>query len=185
MACVNPNNPQFKELLSRLGNPLLAELEFDELTSPKLSIPIDNVSVEDTSDVRREIQDDLNEFQRLVRSNNGTPPTTFKVGDYRTWMRNERGLYDLVDEESGDIYLRDYDMATGVQRELPETRTPVDEKLRADTIKRVKEGIKEYRLDTVLAILGYDVNEVISNLENAQTQEELSKLRTELFDKLC
>jgi hypothetical protein len=149
------------------------------------SIPAENISTEDTSDVRREIQDDLNEFQRLVRSNNGTPPTTFKVGDYRTWIRNERGLYDLVDEESGDIYLRDYDMATGVQRELPETRTPVDEKLRADTIKRIKEGVKEYRLDTVLAILGYDVNEVISNLENAQTQEELSKLRTELFDKLC
>jgi len=156
-----------------------------EESAKQISIPIDNVSVEDTSDVRREIQDDLNEFQRLVRSNNGTPPTTFKVGDYRTWIRNERGLYDLVDEESGDIYLRDYDMATGVQRELTETRTPVDEKLRADTIKRVKEGIKEYRLDTVLAILGYDVNEVISNLENAQTQEELSKLRTELFDKLC
>jgi len=100
-------------------------------------------------------------------------------------MRNERGLYDLVDEETGDIYVRDYDMMTGTQRLTPETRTPVDEKLRAETIKRIKDGIAEYRLDTILAVKGYDVNEVISNLENAQTQEELSKIRTELFDKLC
>ena len=149
------------------------------------TIPIDNISVEDTSDVRREVQDDLNEFQRLLRSNDGNPPSTFKVGEYRTWMRNERGLYDLVDEETGDIYVRDYDMMTGTQRLTPETRTPVDEKLRAETIKRIKDGIAEYRLDTILAVKGYDVNEVISNLENAQTQEELSKIRTELFDKLC
>ena len=32
MACVNPNDPQFKKILARVGNPLLAELEFEALS---------------------------------------------------------------------------------------------------------------------------------------------------------
>ena len=29
MACVNPNAPEYREILERVGNPLLAELEYD------------------------------------------------------------------------------------------------------------------------------------------------------------
>jgi len=29
MACVNPNAPEFREILERIGNPLLAEIEHD------------------------------------------------------------------------------------------------------------------------------------------------------------
>ena len=35
MACVNPNDPTFKEILARVGNPILAEIEFDEMTEPE------------------------------------------------------------------------------------------------------------------------------------------------------
>jgi hypothetical protein len=31
MACVNPNDPRFLEILQQVGNPLLAEIEFDKL----------------------------------------------------------------------------------------------------------------------------------------------------------
>ena len=31
MSCVNPNDPRFKEILQQVGNPLLAEIEFDRL----------------------------------------------------------------------------------------------------------------------------------------------------------
>lgn len=31
MACINPNNPEFKAILQRVGNPLLAEVEFDQI----------------------------------------------------------------------------------------------------------------------------------------------------------
>ena len=30
MACINPNDPAFQEILARVGNPILAELEFDK-----------------------------------------------------------------------------------------------------------------------------------------------------------
>lgn len=35
MACVNPNDPRFQEILARVGNPLLAEIEFQQLEQVK------------------------------------------------------------------------------------------------------------------------------------------------------
>ena len=35
MACINPNDPIFKEILARVGNPILAEIEFDQMTEPE------------------------------------------------------------------------------------------------------------------------------------------------------
>jgi hypothetical protein len=36
MACINPNDPKFKEILARVGNPLLAEIEFEKLTTEEI-----------------------------------------------------------------------------------------------------------------------------------------------------
>ncbi len=35
MACINPNDPAYQEILARVGNPILAEIEFDKQTTPK------------------------------------------------------------------------------------------------------------------------------------------------------
>lgn len=35
MACINPNDPKFKSLLAKVGNPLLAEIEFDKVQQIK------------------------------------------------------------------------------------------------------------------------------------------------------
>lgn len=38
MACINPNDPAFQEILARVGNPILAEIEYDKQTA-KESVP--------------------------------------------------------------------------------------------------------------------------------------------------
>jgi hypothetical protein len=35
MACINPNDPAYQEILARVGNPILAEIEFDKQTTPE------------------------------------------------------------------------------------------------------------------------------------------------------
>lgn len=42
MSCINPNDPKFKSLLEKVGNPLLAELEFDKIeqVKPDVILPI-------------------------------------------------------------------------------------------------------------------------------------------------
>jgi len=43
MSCINPNDPKFKSLLARVGNPLLAELEFDKDVTQEDSEKVDKI----------------------------------------------------------------------------------------------------------------------------------------------
>ena len=38
MACINPNDPGFREILARVGNPLIAAMEFDEQVAPNAPV---------------------------------------------------------------------------------------------------------------------------------------------------
>lgn len=135
---------------------------------------------------------DIERFNLEVARNNNLLPKTFTTSstdqdafandisgkkpgseEYNLWQLNPRGLYNLVDANTGEIYLRDVDLATGFQKEQVAPSTPVDEKLLKDTIKDLTDGIKEYRLDQIFALKGYDINDIIKKLEDAKTQEEL------------
>jgi hypothetical protein len=135
---------------------------------------------------------DIERFNLEVARNNNLLPKTFTTSsadqdafandisgkkpgseEYNLWQLNPRGLYNLVDVNTGEIYLRDVDLATGFQKEQVAPSTPVDEKLLKDTIKDLTDGIKEYRLDQIFALKGYDINDIIKKLENTRTQEEL------------
>ena len=39
MACINPNDPAYQEILARVGNPILAEIEFDKQNISEENIP--------------------------------------------------------------------------------------------------------------------------------------------------
>lgn len=135
---------------------------------------------------------DIERFNLEVARNNNLLPKTFTTSsadqdafanessgkkpgseEYNLWQLNPRGLYNLVDANTGEIYLRDVDLATGFQKEQVVPSTPVDEKLLKDTIKDLTDGIKEYRLDQIFALKGYDINDIIKKLEATTTQEEL------------
>ena len=45
MACINPNDPKYKEILERVGNPLLAELEFDRLYPSELNYSLKSIDI--------------------------------------------------------------------------------------------------------------------------------------------
>jgi hypothetical protein len=39
MACINPNDPSYQKILARVGNPILAEIEFDKTQQVLLQLP--------------------------------------------------------------------------------------------------------------------------------------------------
>ncbi len=147
---------------------------------------------------------DIQRFNLEVARNNNLLPKTFTTSsvdqdaftnessgkkpgseEYNLWQLNPRGLYNLVDVNTGEVYLRDVDLATGFQKEQVAPSTPVDEKLLKDTIKDLKDGIKEYRLDEIFALKGYDINDIIKKLENTKTQEELIDTRVLIKKITC
>ena len=45
MACINPNDPKYKEILERVDNPILAELEFDRLYPSELNYSLKSIDI--------------------------------------------------------------------------------------------------------------------------------------------
>lgn len=107
------------------------------------------------------------------------------------WLLNKNNLYDLVDQITGEIYLENVNLETGYQ-ELPEkTGVPVNEdkvqQKKNAAIKSIQDAIKDYRLDELLAAKegAYDVNDFISNLEAATTEEEITNITNKLLKLIC
>jgi hypothetical protein len=125
--------------------------------------------------------EDMAEFNNLVSMSNGVKPSSFDVQD-RHWILNVEGLYDLVDRSTGEIYLKDVNMETGLQVYRPNV-TPVDEARRLKAIEYLNSYYKE--LDLIFAEKGYDIKDVISRLESLTTQEELNDVINNILKKIC
>jgi hypothetical protein len=123
----------------------------------------------------------MTEFNNLVSMSNGVKPSSFDVQD-RHWILNVEGLYDLVDRSTGEIYLKDVNMETGLQVYRPNV-TPVDEARRLKAIDYLNSYYKE--LDLIFAEKGYDIKDVISRLESLTTQEELNDVINNILKKIC
>lgn len=149
-------------------------------------------------------QTDIDRFNTIVERSNGLKPSEFYTSDKdfdfftdpdtprtqedRTaskWLLNEEGVYDLVDQFTGEIYLRNVDLSTGKQVPQIEDTTPVNSKERRKFIKSLVDGVNEYRLDEIMAERGYDINEIIDNLEAVTTQKEFVKIVTKVLKNIC
>jgi len=129
-------------------------------------------------------EEDMKVFQAALKDNDGVLPNKFIVSlptGTRTWIKNSRNLYDLVDENT--ILLRNVNMESGLVEEA--TTTPVDESKRKALIDQFTNLRKTMPIDEILAEKGIDANDVLLNLQKAKTQEELLKIETEILKKLC
>lgn len=209
MSCVNPNDSLFKILLKELKNPLLAEIEFDKSNEEtevfnKVEVPEGEVDEELNSYISNELfkkfgvmvpnvgndnllnAETVSDFNNVVAINGGILPAQYYNGVNNThkWILNKKQLYDLVDKDTSEVYLRDVNLLTGVHEEQI-TYSPINEEERNATINSLNDAVQDYRIDEILAEKGYDVNDIISNLEAATTQEELDRIINKLLRMIC
>jgi hypothetical protein len=131
--------------------------------------------------------DEIDAFNRDVENRDGALPKEYFTGvdDVNKWSLNQSNLYDLVDKDTGEIYLRDVNLSTGMMEKKETTPEPVPEKERQEAIDYINNSVKEFRLDEILAERGYDVNDIISNLASAENKEEFNKIINKLLRLLC
>lgn len=212
MSCVNPNDPLFKILLKEIKNPLLAEIEFDRQEGVESEVEVEEEVVGDV-DRNDELdsyitdqlftklgitvpnknndtlisQGDIDNFNNTVAMNGNIQPLEYYNGinNAHKWRLNQKNLYDLVDATTGDVYLKNINLSKGVQENVDVPYTPVNEEERDIMIDSINEAVNNYRLDEILAEKGYDVNDIISNLEAASNQEELNSIINKLLNKIC
>ena len=89
MACINPNSPEFKEILSKVNNPLLAEIEMDKSISTNDEILI----------------------EKDVSSNNDISINNPTIQETISWIKSVMpdANIDLVNELIDDIGTGSYD----------------------------------------------------------------------------
>ena len=129
------------------------------------------------------IDTDMNVYKDLLAKNNGVQPQTFTSED-RMYRLNKFGNYDLVDDTTGEIYLRNINMETGKQETEPGLDAPVDPEVIDKALDRLITLRATTNIEEQLAERGYDIVDIINNLAEAKTQEDYNKI-TKILDKLC
>jgi hypothetical protein len=131
----------------------------------------------------RTIEEDMMMFQELVKANKGELPKSFMSGS-RKWTINQYGNYDLVDATTGDIYQRNVNMETGLSEPEASQEETLDPAKKESALTKIQDMVKNQQLAEQLAIIGYDVKDLLNNLVKAKTMEEYNKVM-EILDKLC
>jgi hypothetical protein len=127
-------------------------------------------------------------FNEELARTNGVYPKEFiyeSSEGTNKYVLSENNLYNLVDIDTGSIYLRNIDLTTGNIVSDPLPQTPVGKDSITKFIDTLNSQIKEYRIDIVLANKGIDVNEIIDRAENVNSEEELNELRILINKNLC
>lgn len=114
MACVNPNDPLFKEILSRVDNPLLAELEFDFVNKSEQEVKLSmdapvtvastifDLEPDITDEKIRSIYDNYVKLMDRKREGKGVPFDSFKklMESYQVYKHKDTYIFGQYDVQN-------------------------------------------------------------------------------------
>jgi predicted NAD-dependent protein-ADP-ribosyltransferase YbiA (DUF1768 family) len=167
-------NETGKQAITDLYDNLINNLKATQKVNSQTAGPVKDEST---------IEQDMMMFQELVKANKGELPKSFMSGS-RKWTINQYGNYDLVDAATGDIYMRNVNMETGVSEPEVSQEEALDPVKKESALAKIEDMIKNQQLAEQLAIIGYDVKDLLNNLVKAKTMKEYNKIM-EIIDKLC
>lgn len=152
--------------------------------------PAGNISAETGSGqaIDPEYNPVIKAFNEKLKSSNGVLPKEFIHQDgniTRKYLLTKNNLYNLVDIETGSIYLRNINLQTGdiVSEDLPSVA--VDKQRVKNFIDRVNKDIKNFKIDVVLAEKNIDVADILDAAENANTENDLDNVISKYNKNIC
>ena len=152
--------------------------------------PAGNISAETGSGqaIDPEYNPVIKAFNEKLKSSNGVLPKEFihQEGNItRKYLLTKNNLYNLVDIETGSIYLRNINLQTGdiVSEDLPSVA--VDKQRAKNFIDRVNKDIKNFKIDVVLAEKNIDVADILDAAENANTENDLDNVISKYNKNIC
>jgi hypothetical protein len=127
-------------------------------------------------------------FNDKLIASNGVLPKEFihQEGNVpQKYLLTKNNLYNLVDIDTGSIYLRNINLQTGeiVNEDLPSVA--VDKQRVKSFIDRVNKDIKNFKVDVVLAEKNVDVQDILDAAENANTENDLDAVISKYNKNIC
>ena len=124
---------------------------------------------------------------KLIASNGMLPKEFIHQEDNvpQKYLLTKNNLYNLVDIDTGSIYLRNINLQTGeiVNEDLPSVA--VDKQRVKSFIDRVNKDIKNFKVDVVLAEKNVDVQDILDAAENANTENDLDAVISKYNKNIC
>jgi hypothetical protein len=140
--------------------------------------------VETDTDEEPEINKNIEAFNAEMINNKGRMPKEFIVGPSK-WVLNNMNLYDLVDKNNDSILMKNMNMFTGDIVEEIKLEKPVNQKQLFNFTKQLASGVKEYKLDQLLALKGIDIEDVYGAINKLTTQDQLNNLINKILKAIC
>lgn len=138
-----------------------------------------------TGSVSSETNPEVAEFNTYLAENDNKYPKEFNSSNGRRYILNENNLYDLVSPDGKTMYLRNMDLKTGQIQTVPEITRPATDKRKSQAIKDIREMIKLMDLDLRMAEDGYSIYELMEEINNATTMDQIEEIEEIIRKYTC
>ena len=128
--------------------------------------------------------EEIAKFKAVVDKTKAYPKEYFTNNGVSKWILNSSNLYDLIDQDSQSMLLKNFSFILGSVAAKAPTETPVNEQYRAKKLAEIR-GAEKNGLGELLATKSKNINKIISNLEAASTQEEVNDIINDLTKLIC
>ena len=128
-----------------------------------------------------EVNEEFGQIDLLI-NNAGIQPQSFIEGDH-VWQRVGNHVYTLIDASTGDPFLRNMNLLSGT--EVTPSLFPVNKQNAEAEIEDIRTNYDNEFWQVDLALRGYDLDLIITNLENAETQQEFDELLANFKKLTC
>jgi len=126
------------------------------------------------------IQNSLDTYRSLTERL-GYSPISFEVGNHR-WVQTNGSLYNLINKFNYTVLERNVNLQSGA---VQERRVPVNEKERNMMIGEVQELKNVESINIALGLKGYFMEDILDQMRNAETQQELMLAYKKILKTLC
>lgn len=128
---------------------------------------VESAQKEIFDEVSPSMQTAIDRFNYLTRLK-GFQPAVFEIGNQR-WIQTSTNLYSLVNRDTGTYVYNNINLQDGTAQEQ---RTPLDIDNNDVAIREVEALASQEGFAMVFSLHGYNLDIVLANMKEAQTQEE-------------
>ncbi len=126
------------------------------------------------------MQDVIDKFNYLTKLK-GYQPEVFEIGNQR-WIQSSNNLYNLINRDTGTYIHNNVNLQTGIDEQ---TLTPLDTENNKIAIKEVEVLSQQEGFSMMLGLNGYNIDLILTNMKEAQTQEEFDIEYTKVKKFYC
>ena len=132
-----------------------------------------------------ETNPEITEFNTYLAENNNVFPKEFNASNGRRYLLNDNNLYDLVSPDGKTMYLRNINLKTGQVNNILEPIVPVSDSRKKQAIKDINDIMKMMDLDLKMAEDGYNIYQMIEDINNATTLTEVERIEEIIRKYTC